>query len=51
MSDLERRQKLMSDLLSGVQQCQVRYGGKSELATESEEVKKVHPLKVIFALN
>jgi hypothetical protein len=28
----------MSDLLSAVQQCQVRYGGKSELATENEEV-------------
>ena len=38
MSELEGRQKLMSELLSSVQQCQVRYGGKSELATENEEV-------------
>lgn len=32
------RQTLLSNLLSCVQQCQVRYGGKSELATENEEV-------------
>jgi hypothetical protein len=38
MSEGEQRQKLMSDLLVAVQQCQVRYGGKSELATENEEV-------------
>jgi hypothetical protein len=38
MSEVEIRKKLMSELLTSVQQCQVRYGGKSELATESEEV-------------
>ena len=38
MSESEARQKLMSALLAAVQQCQVRYGGKSELATENEEV-------------
>lgn len=35
---METRQTLLSDLLSSVKQCQIRFGGKSELATESEEV-------------
>ncbi len=32
------RKELLASLLTAVQQCQVRYGGKSELATENEEV-------------
>lgn len=32
------RKELLASLLAAVQQCQVRYGGKSELATENEEV-------------
>ena len=32
------RQKLLTTLLAAVKSCQVRYGGKSELATEQEDV-------------
>ena len=32
------KQKLLDELLDSVKNCQVRFGGKSELATESEEV-------------
>ena len=35
---MEQRQKLLTDLLSAIKACQVRFGGKSELATENEEV-------------
>ena len=35
---MEERQKLLTDLLSAIKACQVRFGGKSELATENEEV-------------
>jgi hypothetical protein len=46
MAEPEIRQKLLSDLLSAVQQCQVRFGGKSELATETEEV--LDPIQMPF---
>ena len=32
------KQKLLDALLESVKKCQVRFGGKSELATESEDV-------------
>ena len=32
------RQVLLSNLLSAVKGCQIRYGGRSELATDSEPV-------------
>ena len=35
---LEDRQKLLSNLLNAIKSCQVRFGGKSELATENEKV-------------
>jgi len=35
------RKELLATLLIAVQQCQVRYGGKSELATENEEVESL----------
>ena len=35
---LEERQKLLSNLLNAIKSCQVRFGGKSELATENENV-------------
>ena len=35
---LEERQKLLSNLLNAIKSCQVRFGGKSELATENEKV-------------
>jgi sorting nexin-29 len=34
----EKQQKLLDDLLESIKQCQIRFGGKSELATESENV-------------
>ncbi|KAJ9595508.1 hypothetical protein L9F63_013273 [Diploptera punctata] len=34
-SKTEERQKLLSDLLEAVKQCQIRFGGRAELATES----------------
>ena len=34
----EERQKLLSNLLNAIKSCQVRFGGKSELATENERV-------------
>ena len=33
-----KKQRLLDDLLQSVKECQVRYGGKSELATENEGV-------------
>ena len=35
---MDEKQKLLDELLESVKQCQIRFGGKSELATESEEV-------------
>ena len=35
---LDERQKLLSNLLNAIKSCQVRFGGKSELATENEKV-------------
>ena len=35
---MEERQKLLTNLLSAIKSCQVRFGGKSELATENETV-------------
>ena len=32
----EERQRLLSDLLRSVKSCQIRYGGKSELARDTE---------------
>ena len=32
------KQKLLDALLESVKQCQIRFGGKSELATEGEDV-------------
>ena len=34
----EERQKLLSNLLNAIKSCQVRFGGKSELATDNERV-------------
>ncbi|PSN44498.1 hypothetical protein C0J52_09063 [Blattella germanica] len=34
-SRAEERQKLLSELLEAVKQCQIRFGGRAELATES----------------
>lgn len=31
----EERKKLLSELLEAVKQCQIRFGGRAELATES----------------
>lgn len=31
----EERQRLLSELLEAVKQCQIRFGGRAELATES----------------
>ena len=38
MDSSEKRQELLSNLLSAIKDCQIRFGGKSELATESENV-------------
>ena len=35
---MEERQKLLTNLLSAIKFCQARFGGKSELATESEPI-------------
>ena len=34
----EKKQKLLDALLESVKECQIRFGGKSELATEGENV-------------
>ena len=38
MDELDKKQSLLESLLESVKQCQIRFGGKSELATENEEV-------------
>ena len=47
---LEERQKLLSNLLNAIKSCQVRFGGKSELATENEKVvsELCHNLEVVL---
>ena len=34
----KKKQSLLDDLLKSVKECQIRFGGKSELATENEDV-------------
>ena len=34
----EKKQELLDALLESVKECQIRFGGKSELATEGENV-------------
>lgn len=34
----QEREQLLSDLLRAVKQCQIRFGGKTELATENEKL-------------
>ena len=39
MDELDKKkQSLLDDLLKSVKECQIRFGGKSELATENEDV-------------
>jgi len=33
----EERQRLLSELLEAVKQCQIQFGGRAELATESHQ--------------
>ena len=33
----DERQQLLAGLLDAVQKCQIRFGGRTELATESDE--------------
>ena len=43
---LSERQALMTRLLDAVKQCQIRFGGRSELATENDS-RWVHVLDLI----
>lgn len=38
MDELVKKQILLDELLESVKQCQIKFGGKSELATEAEDV-------------
>ena len=38
MDETEKKQILLDELLEAVKQCQIKFGGKSELATEDEDV-------------
>ena len=46
----DERQKLLSNLLNAIKSCQVRFGGKSELATENEKVvsELCHCLEIVL---
>ena len=46
----QERQRLLSNLLNAIKSCQVRFGGKSELATENEKVvsELCHNIEVVL---